>query len=116
MKSRRFGRPPPADLHREDDDPLAGVANLLDLGLVFIVGLVVSLFAAYRLEGLFDPQSSLTLVKQDGEGRLELIRKDGRKIEAVKMSRQEAEGRGVRLGVAYRLEDGTMVYLPDGER
>jgi len=32
-------------------------------------------------------------------------------LEAVKITRSEAEGRGLRL--AYQLEDGSMVYLPD---
>ena len=30
-------------------------------------------------------------------------------------SREKAEGRGVRLGVAYQLEDGTTIYVPEGE-
>lgn len=96
-----------------DDDPLAGVANLLDVGLVFIVGLILSLFTAYHLEDLFDQKSKMTIVKQSDSGEMEIISKDGLKLEAVKVTRQEAEGRGVRLGVAYRLEDGSMVYLPD---
>jgi hypothetical protein len=98
---------------RDADDPLAGVANLLDIGLVFIVGLILSLFTAYRLDDLFDRQSRLTLMKQSESGEMELIVKDGTRIEAVKITRSEAEGRGTRLGVAYRLEDGSMVYLPD---
>jgi hypothetical protein len=37
-----------------DDDPLSGVANLFDVGLVFIVALLVMLFSAYHLQDLFD--------------------------------------------------------------
>jgi hypothetical protein len=34
------------------------------------------------------------------------------KIEAMKVSKSKAKGRGERLGTAYKLEDGTMVYIP----
>ena len=36
-----------------DNDPMTGVANLFDIGLVFIVGLIVTLFTAYHLQDLF---------------------------------------------------------------
>ena len=36
-----------------------------------------------------------------------------KEIKAVKVTKQQAEGRGQRLGIAYRLEDGTMVYVPE---
>lgn len=52
-------------------------------------------------------------MKQTTTGEMELITKKGRKIEAVKISKSETEGRGARLGVAYRLEDGSMFYLPN---
>ncbi|MDL1961347.1 MAG: DUF2149 domain-containing protein, partial [Deltaproteobacteria bacterium] len=32
---------------------MTGVANLFDIGLVFIVGLIVALFATYHLQDLF---------------------------------------------------------------
>jgi hypothetical protein len=32
-----------------DNNPLTGVANLFDLGLVFMMGLLVALFGAYHL-------------------------------------------------------------------
>jgi hypothetical protein len=47
---------------------------------------------------------------------MEIIVKEGEKIKATRVTRKAASGRGSRLGVAYRLEDGSMVYVPDGER
>jgi hypothetical protein len=96
-----------------DSDPLSGVANLLDLGLVFIVGLIITLFTAYHLQDLFSEKGSMTIVKQAADGQMEIITKEGRKIKAVKVTRETAKGRGIRLGTAYRLEDGSMVYVPD---
>jgi hypothetical protein len=97
----------------EAEDPLASVANLVDIFLVFIVSLLVSFLAAFQLQDLLSKDSNVTILKQSTEGEMTIITKQGAKIEAVKISKTEAEGRGVRLGVAYRLEDGSMVYLPD---
>ncbi len=98
-----------------DDDPMTGVANLFDLGLVFIVGLLLTLFSAYHLQDLFDQNSEMTIMKQHKSGELEIITKKGKKINAMKVSKTKASGKGERLGIAYRLEDGTMVYVPEGE-
>lgn len=99
-----------------DNDPLSGVANLFDLGLVFIVGLLLALFATYHLEDLLEEKSQVTITKQSANGELEIITKKGKKIEAMKVSKQKAKGRGERLGTAYRLADGSMVYVPEGSR
>ncbi len=97
-----------------DDDPMGGVANLFDIGLVFIVGLILTLFSVYHLQDLFNEQSSFTLVKQnDGTREMEIITKQGKKIKAMKVTRESVQGRGHRLGVAYQLEDGSMVYVPE---
>lgn len=96
-----------------DEDPMNGVANLFDVGLVFIVGLILTLFAAYRLQDLFTENSSFTLMKQNQDGQLEIITKKGKKLNAVKVTKDLAKGKGTRLGVAYRLENGSMVYVPD---
>ena len=96
-----------------DNDPMSGVANLFDIGLVFIVGLIVTLFSAYHLQDLFSEKSEITLLKQSKDQEMEIITKKGKTIKAVKVSKQKADGRGERLGVAYKLENGSMVYVPD---
>jgi hypothetical protein len=97
-----------------DDDPMTGVANLFDIGLVFIVGLLMTLFSAYRLQDLFDQTSEMTIMKQSAAGQMEIITKKGTQVKAMKVSRSKASGKGERLGLAYRLEDGSMVYVPEG--
>jgi hypothetical protein len=96
-----------------DDDPLAGVANLFDVGLVFIVGLIVTLFSAYSMQDLFDENKNMTIMKQSDNGEMEIITKKGQQIKAVKVSKSKMEGQGTRLGVAYQLQDGSMVYVPE---
>ncbi|MDD2464974.1 MAG: DUF2149 domain-containing protein [Desulfobulbus sp.] len=96
-----------------DDDPMTGVANLFDIGLVFIVGLLLTLFSVYRLQDLFDRNSEMTIMKQQASGEMEIIVKKGTQIKASRITQEAASGKGNRLGVAYRLEDGSMVYVPD---
>lgn len=96
-----------------DDDPMTGVANLFDIGLVFIVGLLMTLFSAYHLQDLFDQTSEMTIMKRHQTGEMEIITKKGTKVKAMKVSKSKASGKGERLGIAYRLEDGTMVYVPE---
>ncbi|MFH0784915.1 MAG: DUF2149 domain-containing protein [Pseudomonadota bacterium] len=98
-----------------DNDPMSGVANLFDLGLVFIVGLLLALFGSYHLQDLLQENSQVTITKESASGEMEIIIKDGKKIEAMKVSREQAKGRGQRLGTAYRLENGSMVYVPEAE-
>ncbi|MBT8341095.1 MAG: DUF2149 domain-containing protein [Desulfatitalea sp.] len=97
-----------------DDDPMTGVANLFDIGLVFIVGLILSLFSIYRLQELFSETSDITIVKQNNQNQeMEIITKKGKNIKAMKVTKDTVQGRGERLGIAYKLEDGTMVYVPE---
>ncbi|MBM9513767.1 DUF2149 domain-containing protein [Desulfogranum marinum] len=98
-----------------DNDPLTGIANLFDLGLVFIVGLLLALFGTYHLEDLLRQDSQLTITKESSNGEMEIITKKGTKIEAIKVTKDKAKGKGQRLGVAYRLKDGSMVYVPEKE-
>jgi hypothetical protein len=98
----------------QDDDVMTGVANLFDIGLVFIVGLIMALFSVYHLQDLFSESSSLTIVKQNARNQeMEIITKEGKKVTAMKVTKDTVQGRGQRLGIAYKLEDGTMVYVPE---
>ena len=49
-----------------EEDPLSGVANLFDVSVVFIVGLMITLFSVFRMGDLVDPNSEVTMVKTLG--------------------------------------------------
>jgi hypothetical protein len=98
-----------------NDDPLAGVANLFDASIVFIVGLMVTLFSVYNMGGIMSGESELTLVKTDASGLSEIIVKKGETITAYKLSGNSGKGQGELLGTAYRLADGQIIYVPQGE-
>ncbi|MDR0881292.1 MAG: DUF2149 domain-containing protein [Candidatus Adiutrix sp.] len=108
---RRFGGS--ASGLPEADDPMNAVINLIDIFLVFIVAVLISFLSALGLADMLDKDSQITVMKQSADGEMTVITKKASKIEAVKISKSEAEGRGTRLGVAYQLEDGSMVYMPD---
>jgi hypothetical protein len=103
---------PPDDVAEED--PLAGVANLFDVSVVFIVGLMITLFSVYRMGDLVDPHSEVTMVKTNAQGEREIIIKKGTEITAYRVSGATATGDGERLGTAYRLSNGQIIYVPEG--
>ena len=96
-----------------DEDPLAGVANLFDVSVVFIVGLMISLFSIYRMGDLMDPETEVTMVKTNAAGESEVIVKKGTEIEAYRVTGEQLSGDGERLGTAYRLANGQIIYVPD---
>lgn len=97
-----------------EEDPLAGIANLFDVSVVFIVGLMISLFSVYRMGDLVNPDTEVTMVMTNSEGQQEIITKKGNEIEAYRVTPEElAGGDGVRLGIAYRLPDGQVIYVPE---
>ncbi len=99
-----------------EEDPLSGIANLFDVSVVFIVGLMISLFSVYRMGGLLDPESEVTMVVTNAAGEQEIITRQGTEIEAYRVTAEEvAGGDGERLGIAYRLPDGQVIYVPEVE-
>ena len=98
-----------------EEDPLAGVANLFDASIVFIVGLMITLFSVYNMGDLMSGEGTVTMIKTDANGMQEIVVKEGETITAYKVTGEEGSGDGERLGSAYRLANGQIIYVPDGE-
>lgn len=98
-----------------DEDPLAGIANLFDVSVAFIVALLIALFALFSAGTLLDRNSNVTFIKQGENGEMEIITKQGPEIKVQKVTDKTLSGQGTRLGVAYRLTSGQVVYIPEGE-
>jgi hypothetical protein len=107
----RFLKVPEPD--EQDEDPLAGIANLFDVSVVFIVGLMISLFSIYRMGDLLDPQTEVTMVKTNKQGQSQVVIKKGTEINAYRVTGEQLSGDGERLGTAYRLANGQIIYVPD---
>ena len=95
MRSRN---PRTLNLEGEDTDPLAGMANLFDIAMVFAVALILALIAAVRVPDLLTSDADLAIVKNPGAPDMELILKKGVKIERYKVTADSLSGAGRRLG------------------
>jgi hypothetical protein len=104
----------PSPEETPEEDPLSGVANLFDVSVVFIVGLMITLFSVFRMGDLIDARNEVTMVKTDAQGGREIIVKKGTKITAYKVTGKTMSGQGERLGTAYRLANGQIIYVPEG--
>ncbi len=98
----------------EDDDPMSGMANLFDLAMVFAVALMVAMVSFFRMND-FLTKENVTVVKDPGKKSMEIIVKKGKKIEKYKGSDKKGSGKGQKVGTAYRLESGEIIYIPEGE-
>jgi len=114
MKSRlRFTRSR-LDISRHDD-PLAGVANLFDASLAFIVAMALALFSVLGSTDMLSADASWTLTRTTADGELEVVSKEQQQIKVERVSDRKLSGQGERLGTAYRLPGGQVVYVPEQE-
>ena len=95
------------------EDPISGVANLFDASVVFIVSMMIALFMAYNMLDMLDPKSEMTITKKTADGKIEVITKKGKEIKVQKVTDKKLSGEGERLGTAYQLKDGRVIYVPE---
>lgn len=100
-------------LDDDDEDPLSGVANLFDIAMVFAVALLIALVVSYNIPELLDPDADLTVVKNPGQPDMQVIVKEGTSIKVMNMTAELAGGQGSRMGIAYRLQTGEVIYVPE---
>ena len=87
-----------------DDDPGAGLLNLFDVWIAFAVALLLAIVSY---------QSRL---HTDGENQapgLEALDTQGTPLKHYHPSEESAGGDGERLGTAYRLKSGEVIYVPE---
>ncbi|HID76988.1 MAG TPA: DUF2149 domain-containing protein [Planctomycetaceae bacterium] len=110
--SPRLARPP---AFLEDGDggvnPLAGMANLFDVAMVFAVALMVALVSYLQLPALLQGED-YTVITNPGRPDMEIIVKEGKEIKHYEATNEIGVGQGELLGKAYRLPDGRVVYVP----
>lgn len=100
----------------EDEDPLSVVVNLFDVAMVFAVSLMVAIVLHLNMSEFFGKED-FTIVKNPGEDNMEIITKEGKEIK--KYVPKEDDGsdvskkKGKKVGVAYQLENGEIIYIPE---
>ena len=97
----------------ETEDPILSVVNLIDIFLVIIAALLITV-AQNPLINPFNKQD-VTVITDPGKPNMEVTIKKGEKIEKYKANGSIGSGDGEKAGVAYRMKDGSMVYVPEGE-
>lgn len=97
----------------ETEDPILSVVNLIDIFLVIIAALLVTV-AQNPVLNPFSKQD-VTVITDPGKPTMEMVIKKGENIERYKASGNIGQGEGAKAGVAYRMKDGSMVYVPEGE-
>jgi len=99
----------------EDDDPMSTVSNLFDVAMVFAVALMVALVTRFNMTEMFS-QEDFSIVKNPGKDNMEIITKEGTKINKYTPSSDQSssdKNRGKRVGVAYQLDNGDVIYVPE---
>lgn len=97
----------------EDTDPLSVIVNLFDVAMVFAVALMVAMVMHMNMTEVFT-QEDYTIVKNPGKDNMEIITKEGNKINKYTLSEEQSSGsKGKKVGIAYELESGEIIYVPE---
>ncbi|HET9049150.1 MAG TPA: DUF2149 domain-containing protein [Chiayiivirga sp.] len=98
-------------LDDEADDPILSVVNLIDVFLVVIAALLITV-AQNPLMQMMQSQN-VTVITDAGQPNMEMLVKQGDKIERFRANGQTGDGQGTKAGVAYKMRDGSVVYVPE---
>lgn len=94
----------------EELNPIISAVNLVDVFLVIIAALLIAI--AQNPLNTFSAEN-VTVIKNAGKPNMEVIVKEGKEITQYKSNGEIGSGEGTKAGVAYKMADGSMVYVPD---
>jgi hypothetical protein len=102
---------PRARTHRDrGGDPLDGLVNLFDIGVVLAVAFLLAALSSLKLSDVLT-RGDVTVVRST-PGSQTIIVKRGTKVQTLRVpSGSRVVGRGSRVGSVYRLADGRLVYV-----
>lgn len=90
-------------------DPLDGLVNMFDVGLVLAVGFLLAALQSVDLTSLLT-QKDVTVVTRAG-GKDTITVRRGEQLRTLTVEGGEAVGQGERVGEVYKLPDGRLVYV-----
>ncbi|WP_284334668.1 DUF2149 domain-containing protein [Comamonas sp. NoAH] len=103
----------------DDMDPMGFLINLFDVALVFALALMIALVSNLRIADMLTAKD-FTVVKNPGQPNMEIITREGGKVSRYVADATKADAtnpqqarQGQRVGTAYRLESGEIIYVPD---
>ncbi|MEM9101839.1 MAG: DUF2149 domain-containing protein [Pseudomonadota bacterium] len=91
-------------------NPALSVVNLLDVFLVLVGALLIAI-----AQNPMNPflEKNVTVIKNAGQPDMEMVIKKGETIETYKSQGEIGAGEGVKAGVAYKMADGSIIYVPE---
>jgi hypothetical protein len=94
----------------ESINPALSLVNLVDVFLVLIAALLITI-----AQNPMNPflEENVTVIKNAGKPNMEMMIKNGEKIETYKSSGEIGSGEGIKAGTAYKMADGSIVYIPE---
>ena len=94
-------------------DPLDGLVNLFDLGIVLSVAFLLAALSSLKLDDILTNEK-VEVIRNTSKGQ-QIITRQGQKVTRIQLQPgQKVVGRGDRIGSVYRLNDGRIVYVEDG--
>lgn len=96
----------------ESDDPMLSVVNLIDLFLV-IIGVLMIVVMENPLNPL--SKNDVIVVENPGKANMRIMVKEGEVLKRYESNGEMGEGQGARAGITYRMSDGKMIYVPEGD-
>src|SRR3954463_3405675 len=94
-------------------DPLEGLVNLFDLGIVLSVAFLLAALSSLKLDDILTNEK-VEVIRNTSKGQ-QVITRQGQKVTRIQLQPgQKVVGRGDRIGSVYRLNDGRIVYVQDG--
>ena len=109
MRSTRVT--PRARVHRDrSGDPLDGLVNLFDLGVVLAVAFLLAALSSLKLTDLIT-RNDVTVVRSGPRDQTVIVKR-GNRVQTLRLDPdKQVVGRGSRVGSVYRLADGRLVYV-----
>ena len=94
-------------------DPMESMGNLFDVAILIGVGFLIVSLSAFGLQEIISSED-VTIVKDPGTADMEIITKTEGEIERLTRTDDVAEGRGYAIGTVFRLDDGSVIWVPEG--
>jgi hypothetical protein len=100
-----------ARVHRDrGGDPLDGLVNLFDLGVVLAVAFLLAALSSLKLTDLLT-RNDVTVVRSGPRDQAVIVKR-GDRVQTLRVDPdRRVVGRGSRVGSVYRLADGRIVYV-----
>ena len=90
-------------------DPLDGLVNLFDLGIVLAVAFLLAALSSLQLSDLLTSKD-VTVIRKSGNSSTVIV-KHGERVRTIDLTHKRVAGQGERIGSAYRLADGRVVIV-----